>query len=153
MHPTGHLLASAAFASGLYVASGSLPLAGAALVGGTLIDLDHYFDYLAFHAPRHPGPFRFLHFYGTHQYRRIVLLFHSWELLLPWTLLLPLAPTPLHLGLWLGVMLHMALDLSFNGVRIRRPFAFYSFVWRLVMNFDKDRLLAPAGTPAPRSTA
>lgn len=148
MLPSAHLLTSTAFASGLYAASGSLPLAGAALAGGTLIDLDHYFDYVAFHGRRHPGPRAFLRFYGTHQYRRIVLLLHSWELLIPAGLLLPLSTSPLPLALWLGCMLHMTLDLAFNSPRIRRPFAFYSLLWRSLMNFEKDRLLYPDVSPA-----
>lgn len=151
MRPIEHLVASAAFGGGLLAASGSVELAAAAFIGGTLIDLDHYLDYLCFNGRQHPHPLRFLDFYGTHQYTRVVLIFHAWEWVLPSLILIMLHPSPPALGLWLGAMFHFALDLGFNAPRIRRPFLFYSLIYRWLQDFRKDRLLYPE--PAPSAHA
>jgi hypothetical protein len=75
---------------------------------------------------------------------------HSWEL---FAVLLALAWTtasPWLLGYVGGALMHMALDLAFNGEFTPRSIvAFYSFAYRAFHRFDSARLL---GTE-PRAVA
>jgi hypothetical protein len=141
VRPLGHLLTSAAFGAGLTAASGSPVVGAAALVAGTLIDVDHYTDYVFFSGRRDLHPLRFLQFYRQHRYRWVVLALHSWE----WVALSGLAllwfPLDFGVGLWLGAVFHLMLDLGFNAPLIRRPFAFYSLAFRASRGFEKEALL------------
>ena len=82
MMPGGHLATSIALSAGAYAATGSLELAGGCILGGFLIDVDHYADYLFFEKQwRRPSPADFLRYYFTFQIKRVVLPLHSLELM------------------------------------------------------------------------
>lgn len=152
MHPAGHLASSIVFSGGVYAATRSIPLAVGSFVGGFLIDLDHYFDYVVFHRRFHPDPRRFLDFYLKHRFKYIVLPLHSYELFALQGAFAYLWACPWMTGYLLGVALHMSFDLTFNGNVIRRIVPFYSFLYRWKMGFLKERMFRPellASPPEP----
>ena len=77
-HP--HLVLAVAFAVFFYWFTGGWAWPILAIIGGILIDIDHFIDYF-----RHFGPrFSLIDFFG-HRYRasgKCYILFHSWEIIL-----------------------------------------------------------------------
>ena len=145
MSPGGHLVTTAAACAVTAYATGSPALAAAVGVGGFLIDIDHAIDYVLFERQRDLRPGAFLRYYMEGRLRRAVLVLHSYELFaaliaLAWWLHAPLLSAYL-----VGALLHLGLDLTFNG-RIT-PYsiaAFYSFGYRLAYRFDAHALLGIA---------
>ena len=148
MSPGGHLVTTAVASAATGVATGSPALAAAVAVGGFFIDIDHFVDYVLFEKQRDLRPSAFLHYYLDGHVRRAVLLLHSYEL---FAVLLALAwwtGSALLSGYLVGALLHLALDITFNG-RIT-PYsivAFYSFTYRLIHRFDAVKLLGIAEHP------
>jgi hypothetical protein len=119
----------------------SLALAGGIAAGGFLIDVDHAIDYVLFERQRDLRPSAFLRYYLEGRVKRAVLVLHSYELfallgLLAWYLdALPLW------GYLIGALMHLALDIIYNGQLIPRSIAaFYSFGYRLAYRFDAAAL-------------
>src|SRR5262245_28239098 len=82
MMPGGHLITSLALSGAAYGSSGSTEVAAGCFLGGFLIDVDHYLDYLVFEGQwRKPSPLRFLSYYFRNSPRRLVLPLHSAELM------------------------------------------------------------------------
>ena len=88
-------------------------------------------DYLLFERSRALTPGAFLRRYVEGRTRHLVLLLHSYELFALlglvawWTGAVPL------LGYLMGALMHLALDVIFNGrLTPRSIVAFYSFVYR-----------------------
>jgi hypothetical protein len=151
MSPGGHLLTTAlatALSAGL---TGSWSLSAGVAVGGFLIDVDHAIDYLVFEGQRDFRPSAFLRYYVTGQMQRTVLLLHSYEL---FAALLVIAWGTGWLPLWgylLGGLLHLALDILFNGELTPRSIvAFYSFGYRVAHRFSAEALLGIPPSPADR---
>ncbi len=152
MSPGGHLLTTAAACAAAAALTGSLPLTAGIAVGGFLIDVDHALDYVLVERQVDLRPAAFLRYYMEHRVRRVVLVLHSYEL---FALLIALAwwlATPLLWGYLLGALMHLSLDIRFNGESTPRSIgAFYSFAYRLAHRFDA-RVLLGEGTPAvPRT--
>jgi len=127
-----------------------LALAAGLALGGFLIDVDHAVDYVLFERQRNLRPGAFLRYYLEGRVRRTVLVLHSYELLaalgvLAWWLeALPLA------GYLVGALMHLALDLAFNGESTPRSIvAFYSFAYRAAHRFDARILLGLTPRRAP----
>src|SRR3989441_8816385 len=148
MSPGGHLVTTVAACTASVLLTRDLPLAstialaGGIAVGGFLIDVDHALDYVLVERQRDLRPGAFLRYYLEGRMRRTVLVLHSYELfvllgLLAWRLdLLPLT------GYLMGALMHLALDLVFNGeVTPRSIGAFYSFGYRLAHRFNARALL------------
>lgn len=140
--PGGHLITTMAACAASATLTGSWPLTAGIAVGGFLIDVDHALDYVLVERQRDLRPGAFLRYYLEGRMRRTVLVLHSYELfvllgLLAWRLdLLPLT------GYLMGALMHLALDLVFNGeVTPRSIGAFYSFGYRLAHRFDARALL------------
>jgi hypothetical protein len=142
---------TAAACAAAAAATGSVPLTLGIAAGGFFIDLDHAFDYVVFDGQRDLRPSTFLHYYLEGRTRRVVLALHSYEL---FVLLGGLAWSLDALPLWgylIGALMHLALDISFNGESVPRSIVpFYSFAYRAANRFDARRLLggprvAPAG--------
>jgi hypothetical protein len=145
MSPGGHLVTSVAACAATAYATGSLPLAGAVFAGGFLIDLDHVVDYVVFEGRRDWRPGAFLRYYVEGHIRRAVLLLHSYELFLVLAALAWWTQWTLLGGYLVGALMHLALDIVFNG-RIT-PYsiaAFYAFGYRLAHRFDAQALLGIA---------
>lgn len=143
MHPKGHLVTTAAAASAAYAATGSLPLVAGIGLGGFLIDLDHYFDYVAFERQYSLDPRRFLRYYLGCQCERAVLLLHSYELMAALAVIALLSGSVALLGYLLGGALHLTLDVIFNARVLREPVRFYSIAYRLRHGFEARALLRP----------
>lgn len=116
----------------------------AALVGGVLIDLDHFLDYfLAF-----GWNFRLDYFAKGYQFLKsdkIHVLFHGWEygiilvVLSIWVLKNKTAKSVI-LALALGIFFHLSVDLLTNdGTR----FSTYSILNRIENNFELEKLVTP----------
>ena len=92
-------------------------------------------------------PSAFLRYYLEGRVRRVVLFLHSYELfgllgLLAWRL-----DVPLLWGYLLGALMHLALDVVFNGELTPRSIsAFYSFAYRWAHGFDAETLIGPRET-------
>ena len=145
MSPGGHLVTTVAASAATAYATGSAPLAAAVFAGGFLIDLDHVVDYAVFEKQRDLRPGAFLRYYVEGHIRRAVLVLHSYELFLLLGVLAWWSQSILLRGYLVGALMHLALDIVFNG-RIT-PYsiaAFYSFGYRLAHRFDAHALLGIA---------
>jgi hypothetical protein len=142
MSPGGHLVTTVAASATVGYATGSLPLAAAVATGGFLIDLDHAVDYVLFEKQRDLRPGAFLRHYVEGRIRRTVLVLHSYELFALLAIVAWWTQAPLLSGYLVGALMHLGLDIVFNG-RIT-PYsiaAFYSFTYRAAHRFDAVALL------------
>ena len=144
MSPGGHLVTTFAACAAAGAATGSWPLVAGLAAGGFCIDVDHAVDYVVFERQRDLRPGAFLRYYLEGRARRVVLALHSYEL---FAVLIALALTtgnPWLLGYVGGSLMHLALDLAFNGEFTPRSIvAFYCFTYRALHRFDAARLLGP----------
>ena len=151
MSPGGHLVTTVAACAAAAAATESWPLVAGLAAGGFWIDVDHAIDYVVVERQRDLRPGAFLRYYLEGRVRRTVLALHSYEL---FAVLLALAWTsgcPWLLGYVGGGLMHLALDVAFNGEFTPRSIvAFYSFAYRAAHRFDADYLL---GSVAPRQVA
>jgi hypothetical protein len=159
--PGGHLLTTTAAAGAVALSTGApasetLALAAGIVTGGFLIDVDHALDYVVVERQRDLRPRAFLRYYLGGRARRTVLVLHSYEVFallgaLAWWL-----DSPALWGYLAGALMHLALDIVFNGEQTPRSIAaFYSFGYRLAHRFDSQALLGPSdrAVPAPFWTA
>lgn len=143
MKPSIHFTTAGVLAGGIYAATRSIPLSVGAFVGGFLIDIDHYFDYVVFNRQFSVNPFRFIDYYLQNRFRWLVLPLHSYELFAAQIVLAWSLKSPWLIGYLIGAALHMTLDLAGNGGVIDRVGWFYSFVYRARRGFEKRRLFRP----------
>ncbi len=151
MSPGGHLVTTVAACAATAYATGSGALTAAVFAGGVLIDIDHVVDYLAFEKQRDLRPEAFLRYYIEGHIRRAVLVLHSYELFALLGAIAWWTEAPLLSGYLIGALMHLALDIVFNG-RIT-PYsiaAFYSFGYRLAHRFDAVALLGIVDRHASR---
>jgi len=150
MSPGGHLVTTAAVCAVAAVHQQWALMAGLA-AGGFLIDVDHAVDYVVVERQRDLRPGTFLRHYTEGRVDRTVLALHSWEL---FALLVALAwhtGAPWLIGYVGGGLMHLALDLVFNGRYTPNSIVlFYSFTYRALRGFDAARLL---GESPPRPAA
>jgi len=112
--------------------------------GGFLIDVDHVVDYVVVERRRDLRPSAFLRYYLTGQARQAVLALHSYELLGLLAFLAWVTNSQIAWGYVLGMLLHLPLDIVFNGQLVSRGLVpFYSLVYRWRAGFLADRLLGP----------
>jgi hypothetical protein len=151
MSPGGHLVTTA-MACAVAAAQQQWGLMAGLAAGGFLIDVDHAVDYVLVEGGRDLRPGTFLRHYTEGRVRRTVLALHSWEL---FALLVALAwsnGAPWLVGYVAGGLMHLALDLVFNGRYTPHSIVlFYSFTYRAVYRFDAARLLGESpARPAAR---
>jgi hypothetical protein len=149
MMPGGHLATSVALAAGVYALTGSMELTAGCVLGGFLIDVDHYVDYLFFEGQwRKPGPASFLRYYFTQKPNRLVLPLHSIELMTILAVTAAVKTIPVLTGYLLGAALHLVFDIIVNGDHIlKRRIAFYSFAYRATQRFSAANLLDEVTIP------
>ena len=151
MSPGGHLITTAAACAVSQATIGSWAFTTGVALGGFLIDIDHVVDYVFFERGRPLSPGAFLRHYLEGRTRRVVLALHSYELfaallVLGWAT----GSVPLQ-GYLVGGLMHLALDIIWNGRLTPRSIAaFYSFGYRVAHRFDAATLLgsprlAPTG--------
>lgn len=152
MSPGGHLVTTVAACAATAAITGNVTLTAAMAVGGFLIDVDHALDYVLIERQRDLRPGVFLRYYLEGRTQRLVLALHSYEL---FALLALAAWWSGAVWLWgylAGGLMHLALDLLFNGELTPRSIVpFYSFGYRLAHRFDAQALLGNLKTePSPR---
>src|SRR6266446_7424416 len=142
MSPGGHLVTTAAACAAVYAGTGSVELVAGLAAGGFLIDVDHVVDYVLFERQRDLRPASFLRYYLSGRVQRVVLVLHSYELLV---LLAALAWVTRVDWLWgwvFGMLLHLPLDIIFNGKFASGGLVpFYSFIVRARAGFRADRFV------------
>ncbi len=140
MSPGGHLVTTAAACAAVYAGTGDAALTAGLAAGGFLIDVDHMVDYVLFERQRDLRPASFLRYYVSGKAQRVVLLLHSYELLV---LLAALAWVTGVAWLWgwvFGMLLHLPLDIIFNGKFASGGLVhFYSFSVRARAGFRAAR--------------
>jgi hypothetical protein len=152
MMPGGHLATSLLLSGGAYAYTRSAPLAVGCVLGGFLIDFDHYLDYVVFERQwRRASPAYFLRYYFTYQLRKVVLPLHSLELMAALAATAVLWPQSVLIGYLLGATMHLVFDILINGSHVlKRRVLFYSFVYRALQGFSAEKLMdtitVPAGT-------
>ena len=148
MSPGGHLVTTVAACAATAYATGSLPLTAAVAAGSFFIDLDHVFDYIVIDKQRDLRPSAFLRYYVGGHIRRAVLPLHSYELFAALIAIAWWTDDALVAGYLVGALLHLALDIVFNGqVTPYSIAAFYSFGYRLYHRFDAAKMLGLAERP------
>ena len=149
MSPGGHLVTTLAACAAASLSTESWPLVAGLAAGGFCIDVDHALDYVAVERQRDLRPGAFLRYYLEGRVRHTVLVLHSYVL---FAVLIALAWTtgdPWLLGYVGGSLMHLALDLAFNGEFTPNSIAlFYSFIYRAVHRFDAAQLLGTGPTRA-----
>jgi hypothetical protein len=143
MSPGGHLLTTAVACAASLALTESVPVTAAIAAGGFLIDVDHFVDYVLFEKQRNLRPGAFLRYYLDGRVQHAVLVLHSYELFVLLGLLAWWTDAQIIWGYLSGALMHLALDLSFNGEYTPRSIsAFYSFAYRWHHRFDMQALLA-----------
>ncbi len=136
MSPGGHLVTTAVACAGVYAATGSTELTAGLAAGGFLIDVDHAVDYVLFERQRDLRPASFLKYYVEGKAQRVVLILHSYELLVLLAALAWVTRIDLIWGWVLGMLLHLPLDIIFNGRFASGGLVhFYSFFVRARVGF------------------
>jgi hypothetical protein len=144
MSPGGHLLTTALAAATTAAATRSLALTAGVVAGGFLIDIDHAADYVLFDRQRDLSPAAFLRYYVEGKVQRTVLVLHSYELFALIAAAAWWLESPWLLGYLGGGLMHLALDIAFNGqLTPRSIWAFYSFAHRARHGFRAISLLGP----------
>jgi len=149
--PGGHLVTTVAACTAAAAVTGSWPLTAGIAVGGFFIDVDHAVDYVVFERQRDLRPGTFLRYYLSGRVQRVVLLLHSYELFALVALLAWWGDSMLLTGYLVGGLMHLALDIIFNGELTPRSIAaFYSFSFRAAHGFRASSLLGavPLRPPA-----
>jgi hypothetical protein len=121
MSPGGHLVTTAVVCA-VAAAHQRWELAAGLVVGGFWIDVDHAVDYVVFDRRRDVldrrrdlRPNAFLHYYAEGHMQRTVLVLHSWELFAVLAVLAWSSGAAWLVGYVAGGLMHLALDLVFNG--------------------------------------
>ena len=94
---------------------------------------------------------RFLDYYLECKLKRAILILHSYELMAMLWILAALTQTRFLIGYLGGAMMHLPLDIYFNGQHtLREPFYFYSFLYRRSKGFLASRMInAPSQNVEP----
>lgn len=100
---------------------------------GTLIDIDHFFDYLFLNH----GDLNYrslVKWCEDYKLKNILLLFHSWEIIIPGLLLSNGKPS---LFIFIGAIYHLIFDQFTNQSKILTYFLSY----RLINKLDSNKIL------------
>ncbi|MBM4440666.1 MAG: hypothetical protein FJ027_09600 [Candidatus Rokubacteria bacterium] len=142
MSPGGHLVITTIACAATAAATGSAALTAAVAAGGFFIDVDHAIDYVLFDGQRDLRPQAFLRYFLEGRVQRAVLVLHSYELFALLGAVAWWAQSPLLLAYLFGALMHLGLDIAFNGrVTPYSISAFYSFGYRMAHRFDARALL------------
>lgn len=142
MSPGGHLVTTALACAAVYAGTESVALTAGLAAGGFLIDVDHAVDYVLFERQRDLRPGSFLRYYLDGKVQRVVLLLHSYELLVLLAAIAWLTNVEWLWGWVFGMLLHLPLDIVFNGKFASGGLVhFYSFIVRARAGFRADRFM------------
>ena len=129
MRPVEHVAASIVTSGIFYGATGSLPGTISCLISGILIDVDHHLD-LWLHEKKFLWKIKDVyHFCDEDRAGKLHLIFHSYELLaLFWLILTVLRLGNFWWGIAIGATVHLILDQIFN--RLKPGTYFLSYRWQ-----------------------
>jgi hypothetical protein len=148
--PGGHLVTTAAACAAVWAGTGNAALVAGLAAGGFLIDIDHVVDYVLFERRRDLRPGTFLRYYLDGKAKRVVLVLHSYELLALLAALAWLTRVDWLWGWVLGMLLHLPLDVIFNGKFASGGLVhFYSFIVRARAGFLAERFMDRRPQPVP----
>ncbi len=137
MKPDRHLAASVVLATGCWIVWESPAVAAAALVGGTVVDVDHLLEFRLNRAGRFTVR-RFVRLCNEYRLAKLHLVLHSLEWILPFTAwAFWFGGAPWARAAALGLVLHMAMDFVGNGMRAGA----YFFLYRSAYGFDSRKLV------------
>jgi hypothetical protein len=140
--PGGHLVTTALACAAVYAGTESVALTAGLAAGGFLIDVDHMVDYVLFERQRDLRPGSFLRYYLSGKVQRVVLVLHSYELLVLLAAVAWLTSVEWLWGWVFGMLLHLPLDIVFNGKFASGGLVpFYSFIVRARAGFRADRFV------------
>ena len=142
MKTTRHIAASAVAGAAAYKITGSPQLASALFLGGVLIDLDHVLDYLILSKEK-PSLRNFFSWFNDIRWRRIYVVFHSYEFYMLFLLLACWLRNDILTGLAVGIGLHFAMDQfgisrPINGIRL--SWRFYFLAFRCASGFELKKM-------------
>lgn len=140
MKPTGHIVTSGLVAAVSYSAGAPLTSCAGIVVGGILIDIDHVVDFVLFSRDKRPNLRRVYSYNLNLEYQRVLFSLHSYELIAGLAALAIFLTSPFLWGLFVGMTLHLGLDVVFNAPIHKRPILFYLLLLRLWNRCDVKRL-------------
>ncbi len=146
MKTSAHILTSSVLSAGLYAYSHSLPEAASCFVSGVLIDLDHVLDHRLFSGEK----FTITNFFSWHndaRWRKLSLVFHSYELYVILCGVAFFVDSALLRGLLWGAGLHLLLDQLANGRMYRLSPWFYFLGFRIAAGFRREKMQLADRTP------
>jgi hypothetical protein len=150
MSPGGHLVTTAVACAAAAALTGSAALTAGVALGGFAIDVDHAVDYVLFDRQRDLRPGAFLRYYVEGRARYLVLALHSYELFAVLAAVAWWSGSPWLAGYLAGGLMHLALDIAFNGqLAPRNIWAFYSFAHRARHRFAALALFGDARLAPP----
>jgi len=137
-----HISTSAFLGGALYAIAQSPQIAIFAFLGGVFIDIDHVFDFLIFSDDKISIKNIFL-WCDEGKWKKITLIFHSYELYLILALLTYYFPYKALIGILFGTGLHLIVDQIGNRY-INKKFClsvfFYFLIYRIYVGFHKNQL-------------
>ena len=144
-----HLYTTTLLSGGLFAATRSPQIAVSCFLSGIFIDIDHVFDFLIFSEEKFSIK-NILSWCNELKWKKIVLIFHSYEFFIFLSFIMYYFPHNILLGILLGSGLHLILDqignCSFS--KYHKPFPwFYFFTFRILSGFRKEKLLRQNLTP------
>lgn len=136
MDPEVHLIGSVILSMVGFYFTESIPFALAIVVGGFLIDIDHFVDYWRFKGKITFGP----EFFGDYNSKdgKVFVVLHSVELM-PLIMLITglLGLAQYGFAFVIGMCFHLVLDYLYNGVH---PLAYF-FLYRLLLGFNARSII------------
>ncbi len=142
MKLTAHVAISTAAAVAVYKITGLKMLSLSFFLSGIFIDLDHLLDYVLLSRERFSIR-NFFSWYEERRWKKIYIIFHSYELLAGLLLAAVLARNEVLTGIAAGCSLHLLADQIGNPgavPRVRLSPWFYSLSYRYFQRFEKEKL-------------
>lgn len=134
MDLSAHLVSTMIFTALIYRATNNFTYAGIFILGGILIDLDHFIDYFIYYKNRFKlDDFLCIRFLRS---GKTYVFFHSWELVI--IILITALAGEFH-G-WFIFSLSLAQHLFIDNVQKKNPW-FYFLIYRLFKRFNVEALL------------
>ncbi|MBF0463587.1 MAG: hypothetical protein HQK88_04420 [Nitrospirae bacterium] len=143
MKPLWHVIAGAGLGLAAYKVTGSWEFTSVTVAAEILIDTDHIIDHLT----QSDKPFDIKAFFSDEEslkWKKIMFIFHSYELVLLIAVAAFYFSYPLLLAVSIGMLLHLILDETGNrnvSFPIRMVPAFYFLSCRLIHGFNTNKLL------------
>ncbi len=138
-----HFYTSTLLSGGLYAATRSPQIAVSCFLSGIFIDIDHAFDFLIFSGEKFSFK-NMLSWCIKERWDKVVLIFHSYEILILLGFIMYYFPHNILLGILLGSGLHLILDqtgnCSFSNYHKLFPW-FYFFTFRIFSGFRREKML------------